>query len=108
MKRTLSLLLAAALLLSCAGLLSGCGGQETVTLRVYCEGDLIRSSLMDEFSKETGILVEYTAGNSTLENGMNLTEDEEDSSGSASSSGVSPELTEEELAALEEEEAWED
>ncbi len=107
MKRTLSLLLAAALLLPCAGLLSGCSSQETVTLRVYCEGDLIRSSLMDEFSKETGILVEYTTGNSTLENGMNLTEDEEDSSGSASSSGVTPELTEEELAALEAEEAWE-
>ncbi|MCC8099833.1 MAG: spermidine/putrescine ABC transporter substrate-binding protein [Clostridiales bacterium] len=107
MKRTLSLLLAAALLLSCVGLLSGCSNQETVTLRVYCEGDLIRSSLMDEFSKETGILVEYTTGNSTLENGMNLPEDEEDSSGSASSSGVTPELTEEELAALEAEEAWE-
>ncbi|MCC8063605.1 MAG: spermidine/putrescine ABC transporter substrate-binding protein [Clostridiales bacterium] len=107
MKRTLSLLLAAALLLSCAGLFSGCSSQETVTLRVYCEGDLIRSSLMDEFSKETGILVEYTTGNSTLENGMNLTEDEEDSSGSASSSGVTPELTEEELATLEAEEAWE-
>lgn len=107
MKRTLSLLLAAALLLSCVGLLSGCSNQETVTLRVYCEGDLIRSSLMDEFSKETGILVEYTTGNSTLENGMNLTEDEEDSSGSASSSGVTPELTEEELATLEAEEAWE-
>lgn len=107
MKRTLSLLLAVALLLSCAGLLSGCSSQETVTLRVYCEGDLIRSSLMDEFSKETGILVEYTTGNSTLENGMNLPEDEEDSSGSASSSGVTPELTEEELAALEAEEAWE-
>ncbi|MCD8142370.1 MAG: spermidine/putrescine ABC transporter substrate-binding protein [Clostridiales bacterium] len=107
MKRTLSLLLAAALLLSCVGLLSGCSSQETVTLRVYCEGDLIRSSLMDEFSKETGILVEYTTGNSTLENGMNLTEDEEDPAGGASSSGVTPELTEEELAALEAEEAWE-
>lgn len=108
MKRTLSLLLTAALLLSCAGLLSGCGKEETVTLRVYCEGDLIRSSLMDEFSKETGILVEYTTGNSTLENGMNLTEDEEDAADSAAfSSGVSPELTEEELATLEAEEAWE-
>ncbi|MCD8368032.1 MAG: spermidine/putrescine ABC transporter substrate-binding protein [Clostridiales bacterium] len=107
MKRTLSLLLTAALLLSCAGLLSGCGKEETVTLRVYCEGDLIRSSLMDEFSKETGILVEYTTGNSTLENGMNLTEEDEDPADSAASSGASPELTEEELAALEEEAAWE-
>ncbi|MCD8084996.1 MAG: spermidine/putrescine ABC transporter substrate-binding protein [Clostridiales bacterium] len=107
MKRTLSLLLAAAFLPACAGLLSGCSSQETVTLRVYCEGDLIRSSLMDEFSKETGILVEYTTGDSTLENGMNLTEDADATADSAASSGASPELTEAELAALEEDAAWE-
>lgn len=110
MKRTLSLLLAAAFLPLCCGLLSGCGGGDTVTLRVYCEGDLIRSSLMDEFSRETGILVEYVTGNSTQENRMNLTDSDaaDASSNGSASSGAAPELTEEEQAALEEALAWEE
>lgn len=65
MKRTLSCFLALALALACVPALSGCGKQDAVTLRVYCEGNLIRQSLMDDFSKETGIVVEYITGNST-------------------------------------------
>lgn len=58
MKRIISLVLAAALLLSMTSLLSACGGSgETIT--VYNWGEYIDESVLDDFEAETGIKVNY-------------------------------------------------
>lgn len=101
MKRLRSLLFTLALAGGCAAMLAGCGTQDAVTLRVYCEGDWIRQSLMDDFSKETGILVEYVTGNSTPDDRTDSLSGLEQEASSTSET-----VSEESLAAAEEAAAW--
>jgi spermidine/putrescine transport system substrate-binding protein len=58
MKKLLALVLSAALLLSLAALVSGCGKKPEVN--VYNWGEYIDESIFADFEKETGIKVNYT------------------------------------------------
>lgn len=57
MKRIISVVLAAAMLLSITALLSACGSSESVT--VYNWGEYIDESVLDDFEEQTGIKVNY-------------------------------------------------
>ena len=57
MKKTISLVLAVALLVSMASLFSACSGSESIT--VYNWGEYIDKSVLDDFEEETGIAVNY-------------------------------------------------
>ncbi|HOK43501.1 MAG TPA: spermidine/putrescine ABC transporter substrate-binding protein, partial [Thermoclostridium caenicola] len=58
MKKILASVIVAAILISMAFSLSGCG-EEQVVLNVFNWGEYIDESLLDEFEKQTGIKINY-------------------------------------------------
>ena len=61
--KPLATLLALALTLSLAATLTGCGKDTALT--IYAEGDFIKQDLIDAFTEDTGIEVEYLVGTRT-------------------------------------------
>ena len=59
-KKTLAFLLMLALILALASTLTGCGKDTSLT--VYAEGDFIKQDLIDAFTEDTGIEVNYLVG----------------------------------------------
>ena len=78
-KKPLAFLLTLALILVLASALTGCGKDTSLT--VYAEGDFIKQDLIDAFTADTGIKVEYLVGTRTPA-------ETQDQDGASSSSSV--------------------
>lgn len=78
-KKPLAFLLTLALILVLASALTGCGKDTSLT--VYAEGDFIKQDLIDAFTEDTGIKVEYLVGTRTPA-------ETQDQDGASSSSSV--------------------